>query len=79
MRLYDSNLALVVRNGSPKNASDRARGELTKGGGAVYICEDGPRDWAQRVELALDGTLLKTEVHGKDIPSFVRKLQGIPG
>ena len=79
MRLYNGNLALVVRDGSLDKATEGARGELKKRSGAVYICEDGPRDWAQRVELALDGTLLKTEVHGDNIPSFIRKLQGIGG
>jgi hypothetical protein len=77
MRLYNANLALVVRDGTLDKATEGARGELKKRRGVVYICEDGPRDWAQRVELALDGTLLKTEVHGDNIPLFIRKLQGI--
>jgi hypothetical protein len=77
MRLYNASLVLVVRDGSLERATEGARGELKKRGGAVYICDDGPRDWAQKVELAPNGTLVTTEVHGKDIPPFIRKLQGI--
>jgi hypothetical protein len=77
MRLYNASLALVVRDGSLKKATEEARGELRKRGGKVYICEDGPRDWAQRVELAPNGTLAITEVRGADIPPFIRRLQGI--